>query len=164
MTPDRRHSRAKKNTVETPVSTNAHHTQFPATPLRRTMSVTRFGVSLLNVVATRERPASHHGTARPETKNSDVLLPARFPRKSAGTKHTASDTAMTIQSMVWSCMVVGGILSGRAGGVRDADPERGMRNPGCGMPVREVGPGPLGTLTDDAIQQRLRFGLDGVLD
>ena len=39
------------------------------------MSVTRFGVSLLNVVATIDRPASHHGTERPEAKNSDVLLP-----------------------------------------------------------------------------------------
>ena len=38
-----------------PVNTNAHHTQFPATPLVRTMSVTRFGVSELNVVATIEQ-------------------------------------------------------------------------------------------------------------
>src|SRR4051795_8727389 len=104
MTPDRRHSRAKKNTVETPVSTNAHHTQFPATPLRRTMSVTRFGVSLLNVVATIERPASHQGTARPDTKNSDVLLPARLPNKSDGAKHTMSVMAITIQSRAVSCI------------------------------------------------------------
>src|SRR3954470_15335460 len=98
MTPDRRHSRAKKNTVETPVSTNAHHTQLPATPLRRTMSVTRFGVSLLNVVATIERPASHHGTARPLAKNSDVLLPERLAKNSAGTKQISKLTAMMIQS------------------------------------------------------------------
>ena len=69
-----------------PVSTNAHHTQLPATPLRRTMSVTRFGVSALKVVATIDRPASHHGTARPEAKNSDVLRPARLPKNSAGPK------------------------------------------------------------------------------
>ena len=51
--------------MDTPVNTKAHHTQLPATPLRRTMSVTRFGVSLLNVVATIDSPASHHGTDRP---------------------------------------------------------------------------------------------------
>src|SRR3954469_9131999 len=104
MTPDRRHSRAKKNTVETPVSTNAHHTQFPATPLRRTMSVTRFGVSLLKVVATIEKPASHHGTARPETKNSDVLLPARRPKTSDGAKQTTSVMAIAIQSRGARCI------------------------------------------------------------
>ena len=57
------------------------------------MSVTRFGVSLLNVVATIDRPASHHGTARPEAKNSEVLLPARLPKNSAGTKQIARDTS-----------------------------------------------------------------------
>ena len=54
------------------------------------MSVTRFGVSLLNVVATIESPASHHGTARPETKNSDVFFPARRAKNRAGTKQIAS--------------------------------------------------------------------------
>src|SRR5918994_4811424 len=86
MTPDRRHSRAKKKTVATPVSTIAHHCQFPATPYCRTCCVTQFGVSLLNVVATIDRPASHHGTDRPDAKNSEVLLPARFAKKSAGMK------------------------------------------------------------------------------
>jgi len=85
--------------VATPVSTNAHHTQLPATPLRRTMSVTRFGVSLLKVVATIDNPASHQGTARPEAKNSEVLLPARFPKNSAGTKQIRSESATIIQSM-----------------------------------------------------------------
>src|SRR5580765_4193843 len=86
MTPDRRQRRAKKKTVATPVSTMAHHCQFPATPYWRTCCVTQFGVSLLKVVATIDSPASHHGTDRPEAKNSEVLLPARFPKKSAGTK------------------------------------------------------------------------------
>src|SRR3954468_2518515 len=86
MTPDRRHSRAKKNTVATPVNTIAHHCQLPATPYWRTCWVTRFGVSLLKVVATIDNPASHHGTERPDAKNSDVLLPARLPKNSAGTK------------------------------------------------------------------------------
>ena len=62
------------------------------------MSVTRLGVSLLNVVATIDRPASHHGTARPETKNSEVLRPARRPRNSAGTKQIRSDSATISQS------------------------------------------------------------------
>ena len=70
--------------MDTPVSTNAHQTQLPATPLRRTMSVTRFGVSLLNVVATIESPASHHGTERPEAKNSDVLLPGPLAEEQRG--------------------------------------------------------------------------------
>src|SRR3954464_2012980 len=98
MTPDRPHSRAKKNTVETPVSTNAHHPQFPATPVRRTMSVTRFGVSLLNVVATIDRPASHHGTARPDAKNSDVLRPALAAKNNAGRKQASSVMATISQS------------------------------------------------------------------
>ena len=63
------------------MSTNAHHCQLPATPNLRTCSVTQFGVSLLNVVATIESPASHHGTERPEAKNSEVFLPARLPKK-----------------------------------------------------------------------------------
>src|SRR3954469_14410865 len=98
MTPDRRHSRAKKNTVETPVSANAHQTQFPATPLRRTISVTRLGVSALNVVATIDRPASHQGTARPEAKNSEVLRPARRPKNKAGPKQISSEAATMSQS------------------------------------------------------------------
>ena len=81
-----------------PVSRNAHHTQLPATPLRRTMSVTRFGVSLLKVVATIDRPASHHGTERPEAKNSVVFLPARLPTKSAGAKQIRTAMAATNQS------------------------------------------------------------------
>ena len=60
-----------------PVSRNAHHTQLLATPFSRTRLVTRFGVSVLNVVATIEPPISHHGAARPEVKNSVVLDPAR---------------------------------------------------------------------------------------
>jgi len=70
------------------------------------MSVTRLGVSLANVVATMDRPASHHGTARPETKNSDVLLPARFAKKSAGEKHSSSVAATITQSIRLRCMLV----------------------------------------------------------
>src|SRR6185503_8715466 len=99
MTPDRRQRRAKKNTVATPVSTIAHHCQLPATPYCRTCCVTQFGVSLLNVVATIERPASHQGTERPEAKNSEVFWPARRPKNRAGTKQMSSENATMIQSM-----------------------------------------------------------------
>src|SRR5262245_61766244 len=98
MTPERRQSRAKKKTVDTPVSTKAHHCQLPATPYCRTCCVTQLGVSLLNVVATIERPASHHGTLRPDAKNSEVFLPARLPKKSAGIKQINSAVATMIQS------------------------------------------------------------------
>jgi len=62
------------------------------------MSVTRFGVSLLNVVATIESPASHHGTERPEAKNSEVFFDDLFPKKSAGAKQTATAMSAIIQS------------------------------------------------------------------
>src|SRR6476660_1775656 len=71
------------------------------------MSVTRFGVSLLNVVATIERPASHHGTARPPAKNSVVFLPARRPKKSAGAKHNSTQKMAMNQSMRVRCMGAG---------------------------------------------------------
>ena len=64
------------------------------------MSVTRLGVSLLNVVATMDRPASHQGTDRPETKNSEVLLPALRPKNRAGMKQTESVARTMIQSIV----------------------------------------------------------------
>src|SRR3954451_25477264 len=107
MTPDRRHSRAKKNTVATPLSTNAHHCQFPATPYWRTCCVTQFGVSLLKVVATIHRPASHQGTDRPEAKNSAVFFPASLPKKSAGKKQMISVKATMAQSTSWRCMRAG---------------------------------------------------------
>src|SRR5215216_1069575 len=72
------------------------------------MSVTRLGVSLLNVVATIERPASHQGTERPEAKNSEVLLPDLLPKKRAGAKQTPTARRAMIQSSAlrcigWSC-------------------------------------------------------------
>src|ERR1035438_6692037 len=106
MTPERRQSRAKKKTVETPVRTNAHHCQLPATPYWRTCCVTQLGVSLLKVVATMDNPASHHGTERPETKNSDVFLPARLPKNRAGTKQMAIQNRAMIQSMECKCIAV----------------------------------------------------------
>src|SRR4051794_11502611 len=75
------------------------------------MSVTRFGVSLLNVVATIDRPASHQGTDLPEAKNSDVLLPDRLEKNSAGKKQMTSVNRTMPQSMGWRC--IGGTLPAR---------------------------------------------------
>src|SRR4051812_22701458 len=87
-----------------PVMAKAHQHQFPATPFLRTISVTRFGVSLLKVVATIDSPASHHGTLRPETKNSDVFFPARLPKNRAGTKQISNDATIITQSINCRCM------------------------------------------------------------
>jgi hypothetical protein len=62
--------------------------------------VTRFGVSVLNVVATIEMPTSHQGAARPEVKNSLVLELARRQKKSAGRKLMPMLAAMIAQSSV----------------------------------------------------------------
>ena len=75
------------------------------------MSVTRFGVSPLNVVATIDSPASHHGTARPEAKNSDVLWPARRPKNSAGPKQISSEATTMIQSSSVSRMGDAGVYA-----------------------------------------------------
>ncbi len=88
-----------------PVRRNDHHTQFSATLPWRTRLVTRFGVSVENVVATSEMPISHHGAARPAAKNSAVFLPARRARTIAGTKVTASESTTMIQSSCVKCMV-----------------------------------------------------------
>ena len=77
---------------------------MPATPYWRTCCVTQFGVSLLNVVATIDSPASHHGTERPEAKNSDVFFPARLPKNSAGTKQMRRVKTTITQSTVCRCM------------------------------------------------------------
>src|SRR5689334_15951361 len=83
-----------------PVSRNDHHAQFPATPPSRTKFVTRFGVSVLNVVATIDTPMSHHGAARPDVKNSDVLRPARRMSTSAGMNEMTMEMPTMTQSSV----------------------------------------------------------------
>jgi hypothetical protein len=57
------------------------------------------GVSLENVVATIESPASHQGTDRPDAKYSEVLLPDRRAKNKAGTKQIAIDAITIAQSM-----------------------------------------------------------------
>ena len=84
-----------------PVMRNAHQTQLPATPPVRTISVTRLGVSVENVVATMETPSSHHGTFLPERKNEPLSRPAR--RRSA--KPTASEATRKLAMMTQSYQV-----------------------------------------------------------
>jgi len=56
-------------------------------------------VSLENVVATIESPASHQGTDRPDAKYSDVLPPDRRAKNRAGTKQIAIDAITMAQSI-----------------------------------------------------------------
>src|SRR4051812_32824157 len=76
ITPDLRQRRAYRKTVNMPLATKFHQSQLPAMPLVATNPVTTSGVSAANVVATIDVPASHHGTFRPERKNSLTLFPA----------------------------------------------------------------------------------------
>src|SRR5213592_2606590 len=110
-----------------PVRRNAHHCQLLATPFSRTKLVTRFGVSVLKVVATMETPMSHHGAARPEVKNSAVLVPARRARRIAGRNDTAMETSTMIQSSGTSCMRAPGAGGEGGGGDGALPPEIGGR-------------------------------------
>src|SRR5687767_503837 len=87
-----------------PVRRNDHQTQLLATPRSRTRLVTRFGVSVLKVVATIDTPMSHHGAERPEVKNSAVLEPARRASTIAGMNDTMTDATTMSQSSDVSCM------------------------------------------------------------
>ena len=59
-----------------PVIRKAHQPQFPETPFCLTKSVTRFGVSVENVVATILIPSNHHGIFRPARKKDFISSPA----------------------------------------------------------------------------------------
>src|SRR5688500_966094 len=87
-----------------PVRRKAHQSQLLATPRSRTRLVTRLGVSVLKVVATIETPMSHQGAARPEVKNSAVLLPARFASRTAGRKDTTIEMTTMVQSRAVRCI------------------------------------------------------------
>ena len=78
LTPDLLHSLAYTNTVNNPVSRKIHQTQFPETPFCLTISVTKFGVSVENVVATIDIPSIHHGMFLPDKKNSLEFFPDFF--------------------------------------------------------------------------------------
>jgi len=68
------------------------------------MLVTRFGVSVLKVVATIDTPTSHHGAERPEVKNSAVFALARLASSTAGMNDTPIEMMTTIQSNDVSCI------------------------------------------------------------
>jgi hypothetical protein len=59
---------------------------------------TRFGVSVLKVVATIDTPMSHHGAARPEVKNSVVSRPARRIIHNAGMNDATMEATTMVQS------------------------------------------------------------------
>jgi hypothetical protein len=69
------------------------------------MFVTRFGISVLKVVATIETPINHHGAERPEVKNSAVLDPARLASMIVGKKEIPMEAIMMSQSNPVSCMM-----------------------------------------------------------
>jgi hypothetical protein len=88
-----------------PVKRKAHQSQFPETPFVRTMSVTRLGVSVENVVATIETPRSHQGILLPDKKKSTRLLPALFDAHTPITSHTARKKTTIERSMGASFMI-----------------------------------------------------------
>src|SRR4029078_5145900 len=108
------------------------------------MSVTRFGVSLLKVVATIDSPASHQGTARPEAKNSAVLLPPRRATCAAGMKQRAPDPTAISQSSTVSRMRADCIrlcrerLRGRAEGGESEHRTRRAAGRGAAIAVTEL--------------------------
>ena len=59
---------------------------------------------LRRVVATIDSPASHHGTDRPEAKNSEAFFPASLPKERAGKKQMIRMTIVMTQSTVCRCM------------------------------------------------------------
>ena len=89
-----------------PVSKKAHQTQFPATPLVRTISVTRLGVSAEKVVATIEIPKSHQGILRPDKKKSVVLLPAERATQSPTAKVSPKNKRIIHQSKEVNCIIL----------------------------------------------------------
>src|SRR5512132_4256650 len=105
MTLERRHNRAKKNTVSIPLINMFHHSQLPASPCADTSPVTPSGVSAANVVATIDAPASHHGTARPEMKYSLKLSPPFLVKANPMPAERRKYAATIAQSMTVRFMV-----------------------------------------------------------
>ncbi len=88
------------------MTANAHQSQFWLTPPVRTRSVTRFGVSVENVVATSDTPRSHHDSRRPERKNSARPSLARRVTASPTATHIRPYSASISQSQPFSRMRV----------------------------------------------------------
>ena len=93
-TSDLRHSWAYTKTVSNPVSKNAHQTQLPYTPLVLTISVTKLGVSVENVVATIEKPNSHQGMFLLDKKYALVLDPEVLEAQNPMPKTALNKTPM----------------------------------------------------------------------
>ena len=81
-----------------------HQTQFPETPLVRTMSATRLGVSVEKVVATIEVPSSHQGIFRPERKNDSAFPPARRLTMMPMAREAIRKALIIPQSIPFSCI------------------------------------------------------------
>src|SRR6202007_1276361 len=75
-------------------------------PLLERNPVNASGVSAAKVVATIEVPASHHGTSRPERKNSLVLPRARRESEMPMLRLKTKYAAMMNQSNDVSCISV----------------------------------------------------------
>src|SRR5437867_13144216 len=82
-----------------PLITIDHQSQLPAMPYLTVRPVTTSGVSAANVVATIDVPASHHGTLRPERKNSSDEEPARREESSAMAAEATKEGTKTAQSV-----------------------------------------------------------------
>lgn len=67
------------------------------------------------MVATIETPSNHHGAARPEVKNSAVLLPARRAMSRAGMKVSPRTTTTIVQSRFESGMAPQSAVRGSSG-------------------------------------------------
>src|SRR5213078_2658196 len=117
-----------------PVTAKAHHTQFWLTPPLRTRSVTRFGVSVENVVATSDTPSSHHDNRRPDRKNSARPEPARRITASPTARQRRPYSASTTQSQPFSRMRVARIRPSGSRGT--AQRRQGARPPA----VHPLGP------------------------
>ena len=62
------------------------------------ISVTRFGVSAENVVATIDTPSNHHGISLPDRKKSFALRPAFLEAQAPIASVTTKNRTMIIQS------------------------------------------------------------------
>ena len=102
----------------------------PTPRFRRTMSVTRFGVSVENVVATIETPSSHQGWLRPARKNAEKSLLALRATRRPIQSENARKLARISQSGVVRCTVAGHLAPRhRADGPMPQSTRGGMR---CG--------------------------------
>ncbi len=77
--------------------------------------MTRFGVSVLKVVATIETPISHQGAERPEVKNSAVFEPARLASRIGGMAQMQMEAMTMPQSSIVGFICPSGCSASRRG-------------------------------------------------